>query len=296
MAQVVSFVEYYPPPRYDDSPWTTVRVQEGTTQAGPWMLIDTQTLDPVDTDPTQPQSRSITTDDASDADGLWYRLIWVDAAGALSPTQPVQNEPAETLSALALCTDEDVRKYLGIKEVDLSDEDRQTMIRLVNAASQTYTDESQRVWKADPDYLGTRLYRLDRFDIQVGRLRIDDCVEVNSVGYGAYNDPLGPVEVAGESWYPWVEEPGWPITGIVFATGLYLTAGYVIEVDADWGWPEIPDKVRQDVIYTAAEWYARDVEKFSATFSLDQGRVLLPQVLPTQVQRSAESYRRWRVA
>jgi hypothetical protein len=38
------------------------------------------------------------------------------------------------------------------------------------------------------------------------------------------------------------------------------------------------------------------VEKFSATFSIDQGRILLPQVLPSQVQRAAENWRRWRVA
>ena len=50
------------------------------------------------------------------------------------------------------------------------------------------------------------------------------------------------------------------------------------------------------MIYTAAEWYARDVEKFSATFSLDQERILMPTVLPSQVQALAERYRRWRVA
>ena len=86
------------------------------------------------------------------------------------------------------------------------------------------------------------------------------------------------------------------MSAIVFADSSVMEAGNVITVDAEWGWPAVPEKVRQAVIYTAAEWYARDVEKFSATFSLDRERILMPQVLPSQVQREAESYRRWRVA
>ena len=205
--------------------------------------------------------------------------------------------PAETLAATALCTDEDVRAYLGRKPDDLSDEDRNTIIRLVNAASETYTDESQRIWKLDPELPTIRLYRLDSFDIQVGRLRIDDCTEINALGVGDYRSPLGPQPLVSDgNWYAWAEEPGHPISAIVFAEGLQLVSGNVVSVDAEWGWPKVPESVRQDVIYTAAEWYARDVEKFSSTFSLDQGRILMPQVLPSQVQRSAEGWRRWRVA
>ena len=204
----------------------------------------------------------------------------------------------ETLEATALCSDEDVRAYLGIKSDDLSDEDRNTIIRLVNAASEIYTQESQRIWKLDPDLATIRLYRMDSFDIQVGRVRIDDCTTVTAVGVGDYRSPLGPQPLAsdGGSWYAWQEEPGYPITALVFAEGLAVQPGNVVSVDAEWGWPKVPESVRQDVIYTASEWYARDVEKFSATFSIDQGRILLPQVLPSQVQRAAENWRRWRVA
>jgi hypothetical protein len=202
----------------------------------------------------------------------------------------------ETLAPTALCTDEDVRAYLGIKPGELSVEDRDTVVRLVNAASETFTDESQRIWKRDPEDSTVRLYRLEAFDLQVGRLRIDDCREVNSVGYGDYRSVLGPSSLGTDSWYAWQDEPGYPITALVLAEGLALVAGNVISVDADWGWPRVPEKVRQGVAYTAAEWYARDVEKFSSTFSLDQARVLLPQVMPREVQGLAESYRRWRVA
>jgi hypothetical protein len=208
----------------------------------------------------------------------------------------VATVPAEALAATALCSDEDVRAYLGIKSDDLSDEDRNTIIRLVNSASETFTDESQRLWKPDPDFAGPRLYRLDSFDIMVGRLRIDDCTAVLALGVGAYRDMLGPQPMPEGSFVEWQEEPDHPISAVVFAEGLSLQPGSVVQVDAEWGWPRVPEKVRQAVIYTAAEWYARDVEKFSATFSIDQGRILMPQVLPSQVQREAEGYRRWRVA
>jgi hypothetical protein len=210
----------------------------------------------------------------------------------------VATVPSEQLEATALCTDEDVRVYLGIKTDDLSEDDRNTIIRLVNAASETYTTESQRIWKLDPELPTIRLYRLDSFDIQVGRLRIDDAAAITAVGVGDYRSPLGPQPLAsdGGAWYGWQEEPGWPITAIVFVEGLTIQPGNVVSVDAEWGWPKVPQSVRQDVIVTASEWYARDVEKFSSTFSLDQGRVILPQTLPNQVRRNAENWRRWRVA
>src|SRR5262245_24442029 len=154
----------------------------------------------------------------------------------------------ETLAPTALCTVDDVRAYLGIKTPDLSAEDTDVLTRLVNAASETWTDESQRIWKVDPvDTNKTRLYRLDSFDLQVGRLRIDDCKTINSVGYGDYRSPLGPSSVSTDSWYAWQDEPGQPIIAIVFAEGLAFTTGNVIAVDAEWGWPRIPEKVRQSV-------------------------------------------------
>lgn len=214
--------------------------------------------------------------------------------------------PSEELAATALCTDEDVRAYLGIKPDDLSADDRNTLIRLVNAASELFTDESQRIWKPDPAYAGMpRLYRADRFDLETGRLRIDDCTAVATVSYGDFRTNV-PTVMTG--WYAWQDEPGYPITAVAWSLNSIPIAGgwyygnivyppnYVFTVDASWGWPRVPEPVRQAVIYTAAEWYARDVEKFSATFSIDQGRILLPQVLPNQVQRMAENYRRWRVA
>jgi hypothetical protein len=110
MSQVITFENYQPTPRYDGNPWTEVRIQEAATADAAnadWTLIETITLDPVDADPENPASRDFTTENASDTDGLWYRLIFVDASGDdLLPTVPVQNvtggsTPYTTTSELA---------------------------------------------------------------------------------------------------------------------------------------------------------------------------------------------------
>jgi hypothetical protein len=295
MSQVVTLEGFVPSARYDAIPWTQAQIEEAADAIGPWALIDTIPITPTDADPAEPAPRSFTTSNGT-APFLWYRIIFRDASNNDTlPTRPIQNVPSEVASSLALCTDEDVRAYLGIKPGDLSEEDRNTIVRLVNAASNTFADESQRLWKSDPSLTGVpRLYRFDGFDLTTGRLRIDDATELVEVGYGDYLG--GTTSPLTSGFYAWQEEPGHPISAIVFADTSPYVSGGVVSVDADWGWPAVPEKVRQAVIYTAAEWYARDVEKFSATFSLDQGQILLPQVLPRQVQALAESYRRWRVA
>jgi hypothetical protein len=92
---VVTFRDFVPPSRYDEPTplaWITARIEEAATAAGPWTTIDTITLDPVDADPTNPQVRNLTTENASAADGLWYRIVFVDATGdEAQPTEPLEN-------------------------------------------------------------------------------------------------------------------------------------------------------------------------------------------------------------
>jgi hypothetical protein len=100
MAQVITFEDYQPTPRYDSTPWTNVQVEESAAATGPWTLIDTLAITPVDADPAYPASRSFTTELASDTVGLWYRLIFLDGSGddAL-PTTAVQNVSDFTMYA-----------------------------------------------------------------------------------------------------------------------------------------------------------------------------------------------------
>jgi hypothetical protein len=92
MTQIVSFEDFQPSARYDGLPWTEVRIGEGTTVDGPFTLIDTIALSPVDPNPALPAYRNFTTNNASDTADLWYQLTFFDAAGAFAqPTYPVQN-------------------------------------------------------------------------------------------------------------------------------------------------------------------------------------------------------------
>ena len=78
---VVSFTDYTPVPRFDGIPWTTVMIEEGMAEIGPWTLIDTQSLSPVDSDPSDPMSRSFTTNKATLAVGVgWYQIAFGDAS------------------------------------------------------------------------------------------------------------------------------------------------------------------------------------------------------------------------
>lgn len=91
MAVVVSLEDYRPAPRYDGTAWASARIEEGTASAGPWTVLETKTLSPVDADPRNPAYRSFTTN-LGTAPAQWYRIVFLDAAANTGlPTFPIQN-------------------------------------------------------------------------------------------------------------------------------------------------------------------------------------------------------------
>lgn len=90
MTEVVTFSDYTPAPRMDGQPWTTVLINESASQEGPWVLIDTIALTPVDSDPSQPASRSFTTHNATLTEG-WYQIVFQDAFGHKAFFDPKHN-------------------------------------------------------------------------------------------------------------------------------------------------------------------------------------------------------------
>jgi hypothetical protein len=88
MAYSVTFFDYTPAARAAGSPWTHVRFEEaGDSRRGPWAVIATQALTPLDPDPTDPLPRTLTTDQATLYPG-WFRVVWIDASGGEEPTEP----------------------------------------------------------------------------------------------------------------------------------------------------------------------------------------------------------------
>lgn len=93
---VITFEDYTPLPRHDSKTWVSARIEESSNPDGPWAALETKTLDPPDSDPTNPMARSFTTELASDTMGLWYRIVFVDQDGDEQlPTEPIQNLPAD---------------------------------------------------------------------------------------------------------------------------------------------------------------------------------------------------------
>lgn len=131
MAQVITFVDYTPAPRYDATAWAEVEIQETDDPvAGTWTTIDTITLSPVDSDPTEPATRSFTTENASDTLELWYRLVFIDDTGdEQQPTAPIQN----VAPATAYATVNELARVLKIRNP--SDEQEAAMARILSAAA-----------------------------------------------------------------------------------------------------------------------------------------------------------------
>lgn len=89
---VVSLREQAPVPRYGDDagPWTRVQVGECTDRRGPFQPLGEAPLDPVDEDPSQPQTRSITIKGARLPSG-WYQATFLDADDFKVTVAPVWN-------------------------------------------------------------------------------------------------------------------------------------------------------------------------------------------------------------
>lgn len=66
----------------------------------------------------------------------------------------------------------------------------------------------------------------------------------------------------------------------------------LVEVKGKWGFPAIPDDVKQAAIVTVAIWLRRDVQTFSNVFNVEEGHVERPEALPKAVVGMLKSYTR----
>lgn len=256
MSQVITFVDYIPPARYDGVPWLQARVQEAPAASGLWTLIDTVDLDPVDTDPTSPQPRSITTGLASDDPGLWYRLVFVDYHFAASqPTEPIQNvEP----SGRDYATVDEFKAMRTLQGKDYADAE---IRRAITTASRVVDLLTGRRFYPDPDANQIRYYTATASD----HLDIDDLVELTQLatdprGTGAWDRVwtkdtdfyLGPLNA---------EADGKPYEEIRAAhrcrwlLPTWLTRG--VRVTAQFGWASVPAGATTATLIVAGRYVLR---------------------------------------
>jgi hypothetical protein len=220
-------------------------------------------------------------------------------------------------SPIALCTIEDVKAFLDLDpEPDEGDtpspeQDKvdDLLQRMVNAAATTIHRVSGREFVSTAPGAGTER----RFDIEIEHARnfrqplglstrdikIGDFHEAPSkvelrdptTDYlyqdaTAYCTPLflGGRRNAQFPWEPFVR------LRLGYYT-LYTDPGTVLCVTTKWGFSTVPDDIYQSAYITAAEWYARDVEKFSGTFAASTDVTILARQLPGQVYDTVIGYR-----
>lgn len=178
MSQVITFVDYRPPQRFDAVPWTTARVQEAATAAGPWTTIDDIALSPVDADPSDPAARSVTTSLASDTPDLWYRIIFVDGASATSqPTDPIQNIESRGRDYATVDEAKADKHLQGQNYADAA------ISRAITTASRAVDLMTNRRFWLDADNTGVRYYTAH----SSRGVEIDDLVDLVEVA----TDPKG---------------------------------------------------------------------------------------------------------
>lgn len=91
MTVVVTLAGYAPPARADNIAFTKAKVEESTDGKTGWAPIETINLEPIDSDPEHPVTRTLTTTHATIPAGGYYRVVWLDNAG---------NSSAPTAAAL----------------------------------------------------------------------------------------------------------------------------------------------------------------------------------------------------
>lgn len=83
-----SFEDFAPPRRFDAIAFDRGRIEESADETGPWTEVETIVLSPIDTDPSRPRLRDLTTSLAT-VDPGWYRFVWIDTNDSTFTGDPV---------------------------------------------------------------------------------------------------------------------------------------------------------------------------------------------------------------
>jgi hypothetical protein len=191
---VLTFRDYTPAPRYDGNPWTEVDIEESDTTTlsddTVWTVIETIALSPTDADPTNPDSRSFTTEDATDTIDLWYRLVFRDGTGdEQQTTQPVQN----TSLATSYGTITELARILKIRTP--TEDQRGAMARVLIAAAEEINNE---INLPDDTYLTSGQVALAT---QVNLERAAELWKFQEVQFGVIlGSEVGGVHISRDTW------------------------------------------------------------------------------------------------
>lgn len=236
MGVVVSFQDYLPPARYDAIPWTAARVYEAASPLGPWTLIATVALSPLDADPANPAPRSFTTE-LGTADGLWYRVVFADATGDVSePSEAIQNVAGDGSSYVSVY---DLKSSLGLPTTATIDAD---MTRAAMAASRMVDSLTGRTFYAGAAAETRWFTPVSANYLLVGDMIAVDALELDGTAY-----------VADTDWFRDSTDVLRPINGAF----RFPVGRRAVSVTGQWGWIAPPVAVKEAAQILAVQLYKR---------------------------------------
>jgi hypothetical protein len=203
------------------------------------------------------------------AAGYWFvRFEGTGAAQAAEEQQAIVDPSEFTsdggLSSRALVSLAEMKDWLNQQNIDTSSD--LEIVAAINSASELAHDEAQREFKrTDTTTSATaRIYSVDNLSFGRRFVQIDDLSTTPTLVRVLANDRSTVVAtVTDYNVYPNSREAWAPITGLEFEnTVLRPRPGQVVEVTGVWGFPAIPDQLKQAVKDAVAEMMDRDVEHY----------------------------------
>lgn len=208
----------------------------------------------------------------------------------------------EVLSPRALCAIADAKAKAPAAATS-SGGDPDEWTRLVNGASDAFLNLCGREIKPESAPAADRVFSARELIIiaaEPAELEIGDAASVTTV---TVTTELGVTTPAVAGWVtlPLRRRYSWdPLEAVQFARAQVFASTDTITVHAVWGFPVVPDDVREAVARTAAAWFARDTRRYGEVFSNAEHTATsdpaLTHVLPRFAWETAMRYRRQRFA
>jgi len=189
-----------------------------------------------------------------------------------------------------LCSRADVKTYIG-GEVDATTEYDPLIDRLVSSSSDYIHRRVNREFKAFGTNPQMRAFDVDGFTVRERELAVGDLATMSAIAVAIKDSEGTLVENADTSKLvalPRIREEWQPIDSLRFPAGK-LAVGYVVEVTGTFGFPLVPEDVRQYAIAYTADQFARDVSRYSDIFSAEQVTNL--RIHAAQLRKAVDVYR-----
>lgn len=228
--------------------------------------------------------------DAAPEDAGQFWLIWDDETSVrVEELRVTSSIPAAALpGGRDLCELADVLRYVpGYVPEPETDE---TLQVLITAESRDIHQLTGREFVAIPD-LDPRLFAIDAYAVQYGSVPIGDCAEVASVAVTAEDGEIVD-ELADDEFsvLPYVREEWAPIRSILVhaasRSSLIGPRPRLLQVSGTWGYPQVPENIRQACAKRVILRYLSDVAAEGTAFSqaVDESGINLGALLRSSAE------------